>query len=190
MSNARLVGMINSSCFDSIDRLASKAEPAPPTDFTSTKAASIDTAESAQSEESKTILLVEDEAFVRNATSEVLQASGYKVISAANAIDAWNLCTNSVRTIDLLLADIVMPGMSGVELAEKFRRLHTESRVLLMSGHAAEFSRWASSPFREMQLNKPFTVDVLLAVVRSALRPTFATLPAEPAGERSIPIPA
>jgi two-component system, cell cycle sensor histidine kinase and response regulator CckA len=165
-------------CFDTTKRPASKTD-LDPIEFANTKDALIDMAESAQSEEGKRILLVEDEAFVREPASQALQANGYSVVSAGNAIEALNLCVNAACAIDLLLVDIVMPDMTGVELAERFRRLHTQGRVLFMSGYAAEFSPWASSPANERQLRKPFTVDVLLAMVRSALNPIPISSPVE-----------
>src|SRR5580700_4654476 len=71
----------------------------------------------------ETILLVEDEAFVRAATAEVLESAGYRLViagSAAEALEAYRTCS---LPVDLLLADIVMPGMNGRELATELERL-------------------------------------------------------------------
>jgi CheY-like chemotaxis protein len=120
------------------------------------------------------ILLVEDDPFVREAANEALQTAGYKIVSARNAIEALTILCNCAQPIDLLLTDIVMRGMGGFELAEEFRASHPNSRILLMSGHAPEFSQLGSSCFPNILLRKPFTVDELLAAVRGVLNKTPA----------------
>jgi len=69
----------------------------------------------------ETILVVEDEAMVRDLTLEVLKESGYTVISAERPDDALRICSQNEGPIDLLLTDVVMPGMSGLELAERLK---------------------------------------------------------------------
>lgn len=116
----------------------------------------------------ETILLVEDEAFVRNVAAEVLQSAGYRLViatSAAEALDSHRKCSGPV---DLLLADIVMPGMSGRELATEFNRLNPRTRVLLMSGYAQQLAR-CELPAHGKYLAKPFSTHMLLWRVREAL---------------------
>lgn len=119
----------------------------------------------------ETILLVEDEAFVRKATAEVLESAGYKLViagSAAEALEAYCKCSDAV---DLLLADVVMPGMSGRELATEFTSLHPRGRVLLMSGYAEQLALSESSLGGKNYLAKPFSMPTLLQRVREVLGP-------------------
>jgi CheY-like chemotaxis protein len=80
--------------------------------------------------EPETILLVEDEAFVRKATAEVLESAGYGLLVAGSAAEALEICRQGCRPVDLLLADVVMPGMSGRELALEFKISCPRARVL------------------------------------------------------------
>src|SRR5579863_2893089 len=105
----------------------------------------------------ETILLVEDEGFVRKVTAEVLESAGYKLViarSGATALDAYRQLSH---TVDLLLADIVMPGMSGRDLATEFKSLCPRTRVLLMSGYAGQLAGCQVSPYGKTCLAKPFT---------------------------------
>lgn len=117
----------------------------------------------------ETILLVEDEAFVRKVTAEVLESAGYKLViarSAAEALEAYRRCSEPV---DLLLADVVMPGMSGRELATEFEGLYPRARVLLMSGHAEQLAWCELSRYGKTYLAKPFSIRMLLRRVREVL---------------------
>jgi CheY-like chemotaxis protein len=104
-----------------------------------------------------TILLVEDEGFVRNVIAETLQSAGYWVLTAEDPERALAICR--VRAIDLLLADLIMPGMDGRELAREFCALFPEARVLLMSGHVHKVAEG------ERLLMKPFSREALLREV-------------------------
>lgn len=118
---------------------------------------------------SETILLVEDEIFVRNVTAEVLNSAGYRVLTAEAAAEALKADRKHGKPIQLLLADVVMPGMSGRELAVEFEDLHPHVRVLLMSGYAEQLARSELSLFNQNCLAKPFTARTLLKRVREAL---------------------
>jgi two-component system, cell cycle sensor histidine kinase and response regulator CckA len=117
---------------------------------------------------SETILLVEDEAFVRRVTAEVLEAAGYKLVIAGSGAEALNACRKSSQPFDLLLADVVMPGMSG-ELANEFEGLCPHARVLLMSGYAGQLAGGNCRCIAMQYLAKPFSVSELLRKVREAL---------------------
>jgi CheY-like chemotaxis protein len=117
----------------------------------------------------ETILLAEDEGFVRKATTEVLQAAGYKLMTARTGAEAMDACRQLSEPIDLLLADIVMPGMSGRDLASEFEILSPHARVLLMSGYAGQLSRCHMSPHGRNCVAKPFSVHTLLRKVREVL---------------------
>jgi two-component system cell cycle sensor histidine kinase/response regulator CckA len=117
----------------------------------------------------KTILLVEDEAFVRKATAATLESAGYRLLatrSGAEALEAYRTCPHPV---DLLLTDVVMPGMSGRHLAAEFERLCPHARILLMSGHAEQLCRSDRSIDDNKYLVKPFSVRTLLGRVRGLL---------------------
>jgi CheY-like chemotaxis protein len=123
----------------------------------------------------KTILLVEDEAFVREATAEALQSAGYTVLIARSAAEAIEAYRRRAQPVDLLLADVVMPGMSGYELAAEFLVLCPSAPVVLMSGYVDELGLSTSSPYCKTYvdcktyLGKPFSISSLLNKVREAL---------------------
>jgi CheY-like chemotaxis protein len=117
----------------------------------------------------ETILLVEDEGFVRKVTAEVLASAGYKLVIARNGPDALDAYRGLSVPVDLLLADVVMPGMSGRELANEFETLCPTARVLLMSGYARQLAWCQVSPYGNAYLAKPFSVRMLLRKVREVL---------------------
>ena len=81
------------------------------------------------------ILLVEDEARVRNVAKRILEWSGYSILEAGNGEDALKLAQEHAGEIDLLLTDVVMPGMSGPQLAAQLCTAHPGLRVIYMSGY-------------------------------------------------------
>jgi len=116
-----------------------------------------------------TILLVEDEAFVRRVTAEVLKSAGYSTVIAASATEALEACRERCGQIDLLLTDVVMPGMSGRELATHFEKRCPNAQVLLMSGYAEQLSWCELSTSQRKCMAKPFTASILLQRVRETL---------------------
>jgi two-component system response regulator len=119
---------------------------------------------------SETILLVEDEAAIRVAARRILDRFGYHVVEAPGAEEALALAVKHREPIHLLLTDIVMPRMSGRELAQVFTRLHPEARVVFMSGYTDdEVLRRDVSQGRTWYLQKPFSPDALARKVREAL---------------------
>ena len=126
-------------------------------------------AEAAQRSGPETILLVEDEAFVRKATAEALESAGYRLVIAGNAAEALGAYRRCSWPVDLLLADIVMPGMSGRELAAEIENFYPRARVLLMSGYVEELAGRALFPNSDDCLVKPFSVHSLLSRVRKVL---------------------
>ncbi|MGP0020469.1 MAG: response regulator [Candidatus Sulfotelmatobacter sp.] len=112
----------------------------------------------------ETILLVEDEAFVREVTGEVLRSAGYEVLIARNASEAESAYAGRRGGVELLLSDVVLPGENGRVLAGRLRRDHPELKVLLVTGYAEQMG------LREEEcLAKPFSTDVLLRKVREML---------------------
>ncbi len=118
----------------------------------------------------ETILVVEDDVAIRALVQSVLTQRGYRVLVAANGLDALRVAAECDRPIDLLLTDVVMPSRNGRVLAEEIRRQQSGVRVLYMSGYpdgtiALHAVVDQTTPF----LPKPFTLDGLLIAVRSAL---------------------
>jgi two-component system, cell cycle sensor histidine kinase and response regulator CckA len=116
-----------------------------------------------------TILLVEDEAFVRWATAEVLESAGYRLVTAASAVEALDACRERSEPVDLLLADVVMPGMSGRDLAAEFESCCPSAQVLLMSGYPEQMALCEVSATGRKYLAKPFSVGMLLQRLREIL---------------------
>lgn len=110
-----------------------------------------------------TILVVDDEDHVRDLVKDVLEAEGYVVITAADPLVARRIAAS--QTIDLLLTDVVMPAMSGLELADKVEEASKNTKILLMSGYMTA----ATKASGRTVLAKPFTVDALLSAVRESL---------------------
>jgi hypothetical protein len=95
-----------------------------------------DATKSAQLHGDATILLVEDEDALREVTRRILASDGYRVIEAANGAEALVLASAEEEPIDLLLSDVIMPGMHGPQLAEEIRRIKPAIKVVFMSGFA------------------------------------------------------
>jgi signal transduction histidine kinase len=117
----------------------------------------------------ETILLVEDEASVRDLAARVLSAAGYHVMAAAGPQAALRTASSYPEPIHLLVTDVVMPDMSGPVLVERLRRVRPGLDVLFISGFSGE-SVTAIEPFGEDRLlSKPFTPDGLVLRVREVL---------------------
>ena len=117
----------------------------------------------------ETVLVVEDDASVRRLAVLGLRSNGYTVIEAANAADALALVGGGVA-IDLLISDVVMPGMRGPELAARIRDLRPSVALLLVSGHADTNEAFRDDGGNVIQLlPKPFTPDGLARRVRELL---------------------
>jgi signal transduction histidine kinase/ActR/RegA family two-component response regulator len=125
----------------------------------------------AQPPAEETVLLAEDDPLIRKLVCDVLQAWGYTVLEASNGGDALALASNHAgREVHLLVADLIMPGMSGKELAERFRETHPESKVLFISGHAKSFIPDDSlMNAGDGILTKPFMPDELVARIQELL---------------------
>jgi two-component system, cell cycle sensor histidine kinase and response regulator CckA len=114
-----------------------------------------------------TVLLVEDEEIVRKMTASVLEENGYRVLAAGLGSDALRLAEQYDGVIHLLVTDIVMPHMSGPEVARRLSPLRPDMKVLFMSGYAGEDVLAHGLSLRgTVFLQKPFTPSVLLSKVR------------------------
>jgi DNA-binding response OmpR family regulator len=114
-----------------------------------------------------TILLVEDEVFVREVTSEVLRSAGYRVLTAKNAADAERVYVQRGGEVDLLFTDVILPGESGRCFAERLRVGHPTLRILLVTGYVEQMGLLESG--REECLAKPFSTRELLEKVKEMM---------------------
>ena len=118
----------------------------------------------------ETILLVEDEDMVRNLARHVLVGSGYTVLDAGYGERALEICEANEGQIDLLVTDVVMPQMSGRELAERLRSSSPGLKVLFMSGYTDDdVVRHGIRSSEVAFMQKPFLPDDLLRKVREVL---------------------
>jgi two-component system cell cycle sensor histidine kinase/response regulator CckA len=118
----------------------------------------------------ETILVVEDAEYVRLLLERVLSMNGYTVLAAANGHDAIKLAEQAAHPIDLLITDVVMPRMSGKQVAEALAVLHYGIRVLYVSGYTATvLDEPVVLEDGEAFLQKPFTPELLLLKVREVL---------------------
>ena len=126
----------------------------------------------------ETVLVVEDEDGVRRLTERILANAGYRVLVSSSSDAALALCA-SEAAIDLLVTDVVMPGMLGPELAERALLLRPGLRVLYMSGYTHQaIARRQVAESDVVFVEKPFTARTLLVNVREALeRPAIAGAP-------------
>lgn len=117
----------------------------------------------------ETILVVEDQREVRRLACAALRKSGYKVLEAANGLEAISVAGNGSGPIQLLVTDVVMPGMSGREVAAKLREMHKGIKVLFMSGYTDDVAVQSRVAGKEDFLQKPFAPASLTAKVRDIL---------------------
>jgi two-component system, cell cycle sensor histidine kinase and response regulator CckA len=118
----------------------------------------------------ETVLIVEDEDEVRAAVGASLEMHGYTVLEACHGKEAMMICRRHEGPIHLLLTDVVMPQMTGPELAQRVCSLRPETKVLYVSGDTSEalHRRHLMEPGTAF-LQKPFTPDTLARRVRAVL---------------------
>ena len=116
---------------------------------------------------SRTILVVEDRDDVRALTAGMLEMEGYRVLSCNGGQEALLLARTHAGAIDLLLTDVVMPGMNGVKLAEEVQVLRPETKILFTSGYPnEELTPPDLQRLRAAFLAKPFSTEMLAETVR------------------------
>jgi CheY-like chemotaxis protein len=121
---------------------------------------------------SGTVLLVEDSDVVRDVVAAMLEGGGLTILQASGGEEALALARREEAPIDLLLTDIVMPAMSGVELADRLERECPGVRILFMTGYAEEVvvNEGILGKHREC-IGKPFTREQITKRVRKLLSP-------------------
>jgi len=119
-----------------------------------------------------TVLLAEDSDVVRDVIARMLEDAGFAVLPASGGEEALALARRGNAPIDLLLTDIVMPEMSGVELADRLERERPDMRILFMTGYAEEVivNEGILGKRREC-IGKPFTREEITKRVRKILSP-------------------
>jgi DNA-binding NtrC family response regulator len=117
------------------------------------------------SERPRRVLVVDDEDGVRSVATRILQRSGYEVLTAGGGEEALALLGNE-PDVDLLLTDVIMPRMSGKELATRLATAHPGVRVLYMSGYT---DRLVGIDELDHLLEKPFRRETLIAAVERVL---------------------
>jgi signal transduction histidine kinase len=130
----------------------------------------------------ETILLVEDEPSLRNVAMRILVDAGYSVLAAGNGVEALAVAESQMEDIDLLLSDVIMPQMSGPQLAERLLLKRPGMPVLFMSGFAAPLMGPGGRVYADVELmDKPFSAPTLLAKVGEVLERSAKG----PGGERA-----
>ena len=121
---------------------------------------------------SETILLVEDSEDLRQMTCTFLRMQGYTVVEATNGAEAVGAIQQYKAPIHLMLTDVILPGMSGLELAKRVASLRPDMKVLCASGYTGDvLQRYGISESNIPFIEKPFSFDFLAQKVRQLLEP-------------------
>jgi two-component system, cell cycle sensor histidine kinase and response regulator CckA len=116
-----------------------------------------------------TVLVVEDESGILYWVTDVLEGLGYRVLSSFNAEEAVSNLAQLSEPLDLLITDLVLPGISGTDLAAMLKARYPDMKVIFMSGHPDARSERADLPRKSPFLAKPFTPLLLLMKVKEVL---------------------
>jgi PAS domain S-box-containing protein len=126
---------------------------------------------------SETVLIVDDEIHIVSMLKQILSRIGYKVISATTSSQAITLCKEFKDDIHLVLSDIIMPDMNGVELITLMRELHPEIKAIFMSGYTTNMAIESMGMEKNMVfLQKPFTFEELAHKIRDSLKTNEKTV--------------
>ena len=120
--------------------------------------------------DSETVLLVDDDALVRELLTEFLDCAGYVVIVAPDAEHATTLAGTSVPQIDLLVTDVMLPGQSGPDLAEVLKAVHPRLKTIFISGCGDHLLKSLALPGDVPVLTKPFSRLAFLRTVSKVLQ--------------------
>jgi CheY-like chemotaxis protein len=125
---------------------------------------------SAQKDKARTVLIVEDETPIRNLVASVLKKDGYNVLEASSPVEAAQLLGSDLFNVDLLFADVVMPGMTGPEFAREMMAMRPDLKVVFATGtnHEQVLATMELAPHKFF-LQKPYTADQLREAVRVTL---------------------
>ena len=130
---------------------------------------------------SETVLLVEDEHLVRRLAKRQLESAGYRVLQAVDAQTALDIYSSFESEIDVLLTDVVMPGMSGVQMVEQIVQRANAPKIIFMSGHNDEIiDSHGIRKTRFPLLPKPFTAEQLCDKIREVMDGRISQMPPPP----------
>jgi PAS domain S-box-containing protein len=116
----------------------------------------------------ETILVVDDEKSLRTLAAEILDAQNYCVLTAENAAQALDIL--DIKSVDLLLSDVIMPGMDGYQLAIEAHAKQPELKIQMVSGYNDKHNiKGADAVLQQQQINKPYSKDILLNRIRDLL---------------------
>ena len=121
------------------------------------------------------VLVIDDEALIRRFLARTLTAAGFDVVEADNGERGLEIARASQVSLSLVISDLSMPVMGGLEFARRFRLLNSAVPILLMSGHFDGTASHDAQLKPELLLPKPFTASSLLAAVVQTLQPNFRT---------------
>ena len=116
------------------------------------------------------VMLVEDEDSVRRVAGEILQAAGYTVLEAKNGKEALGLAQRKEIEVKVLIADVIMPEMSGPEVAKELSREHPRLQTIFISGYPENILRGKQAVPNAFYLRKPFSVEALMGAVEKAAK--------------------
>ena len=116
------------------------------------------------------ILLVEDETFVREVTAEILELAGYQVLKARSALEGIREFRQHKGEIELLVVDVVLPGKNGRDMASELMHTNPELKTIFISGYPENvLNKNCAAKARTVYLPKPFSVALLMQKIREAM---------------------
>ena len=121
-----------------------------------------------------TVMIVDDQSSVTEIMQDILETRGYRILTATKPEQALVQLGDASRPIDLLLTDVVMPQMPGVELARLIQEQWPACRVIFMSGYFPKDLASHRLPADSIVLNKPIAIPALIEAVRAALGSDFS----------------
>jgi CheY-like chemotaxis protein len=125
----------------------------------------------------ETILVAEDAVPIRKMVCAMLAQSGYRTLEAADGREALDLLQGAPSAIQLLITDVIMPNIGGIELARRVARINPAMRILFMSGYSDDPVVRSIERSPSVFLAKPFTASALLEKVKQALEAPWPGLP-------------
>jgi two-component system, cell cycle sensor histidine kinase and response regulator CckA len=127
--------------------------------------------------QNQTIIVAEDAVPIRKMVCAMLAQSGYRCLEAGDGREALDLIAAAPQAIDLLLTDVIMPNIGGIDLARRVARIEPRVRILFMSGYSDDPIVRSIERSPALFLAKPFTASTLLEKVRETLEMPWQGLP-------------
>ena len=126
--------------------------------------------ETAKEKEKKYILIVDDEAIIRDLVSDVLKENDYDILTAANGEEGLEIYKKNQQIIDLIILDIIMPGISGGELFKLIREINPDMKIIITSGYSKQkVTKTIMASGANGFLPKPFNINKLLELVNTTI---------------------